>query len=333
MPPGGSGELFAALNRGKRSLVLDLKQPGAVDAVRRVLARCDVLVEGSGQGDGPAGLGHAALLGAFPAAGGLRARASGRPGRPGASGARPRLRGAGGAPGDGAARRRFRGPRWRTSAGLGGGQRHPGGAARAGDDGPRPPHRRVAGRVGDLLQRCTSGRRCSASRCRPRGGGARRWPPLAACIARRTTAGWRWRTRAEVLRRSASGSGWDLTAEAYGGGEEADASARCWRGPSPARRSPCGTSAWRARCPRGAGAAARRGFSRRPPPDRGPFPARECWRRRCASAAGGAPPPGLGEHTREVLDEADSRRPRSTRSCPEFVRGARPGRVGPTEVS
>jgi crotonobetainyl-CoA:carnitine CoA-transferase CaiB-like acyl-CoA transferase len=44
MPPGGEGELFAALNRGKRSLVLDLKRAGALDAVRRVLARCDVLV-------------------------------------------------------------------------------------------------------------------------------------------------------------------------------------------------------------------------------------------------------------------------------------------------
>jgi crotonobetainyl-CoA:carnitine CoA-transferase CaiB-like acyl-CoA transferase len=67
MPPGGDGEMFAALNRGKRSLVLDLKRPGAVAAVRRVLARCDVLVEGFRPGvmDRLA-LGHAALLGAFP---------------------------------------------------------------------------------------------------------------------------------------------------------------------------------------------------------------------------------------------------------------------------
>ena len=67
MPPGGEGELFAALNRGKRSLVLDLKLPGAVDAVRKVLARCDVLVEGFRPGVmDRLGLGHVALLGSFP---------------------------------------------------------------------------------------------------------------------------------------------------------------------------------------------------------------------------------------------------------------------------
>src|SRR4029079_14807840 len=80
MPPGGAGELFAALNRGKRSVVLDLKRPGAVEAVRggrapwgaaaavrRVLARCDVLVEGFRPGVmDRLGLWHAALLDAFP---------------------------------------------------------------------------------------------------------------------------------------------------------------------------------------------------------------------------------------------------------------------------
>ncbi len=67
MPPGGAGELFAALNRGKRSLVLDLKQPGAVGAVRALLRRCDVLVEGFRPGVmDRLGLGHAALLDAFP---------------------------------------------------------------------------------------------------------------------------------------------------------------------------------------------------------------------------------------------------------------------------
>ena len=67
MPPGGDGELFAALNRGKRSLVLDLKRPGATEAVRRVLARCDVLVDGFRPGVmDRLGLGHAALLDAFP---------------------------------------------------------------------------------------------------------------------------------------------------------------------------------------------------------------------------------------------------------------------------
>ncbi|HEY3587415.1 MAG TPA: CoA transferase [Myxococcaceae bacterium] len=67
MPAGGDGELFAALNRGKRSVVLDLKRAGAVEAVRRVLARCDVLVEGFRPGTmDRLGLGHAALLEAFP---------------------------------------------------------------------------------------------------------------------------------------------------------------------------------------------------------------------------------------------------------------------------
>ena len=67
MPPGGDGELFAALNRGKRSLVLDLKRPGGSEAVRRVLARCDVLVDGFRPGVlDRLGLGHAALLDAFP---------------------------------------------------------------------------------------------------------------------------------------------------------------------------------------------------------------------------------------------------------------------------
>ena len=67
MPPGGEGELFAALNRGKRSLVLDLKRSGALEAVRRVLARCDVLVEGFRPGVmDRLGLGHEALLEAFP---------------------------------------------------------------------------------------------------------------------------------------------------------------------------------------------------------------------------------------------------------------------------
>jgi alpha-methylacyl-CoA racemase len=67
MPPGATGELFTALNRGKRSLVLDLKRPGAVDAVRRVLAGCDVLVEGFRPGVmDRLGLGHATLVGSFP---------------------------------------------------------------------------------------------------------------------------------------------------------------------------------------------------------------------------------------------------------------------------
>lgn len=67
MPPGGEGEVFAALNRGKRSLVLDLKRPGATDAVRRILGRCDVLVDGFRPGVlDRLGLGHAVLMDAFP---------------------------------------------------------------------------------------------------------------------------------------------------------------------------------------------------------------------------------------------------------------------------
>ena len=45
---GGPGEftaMFVACNRGKRSLALDLKQPAARDAVRRLVATADVLVQ------------------------------------------------------------------------------------------------------------------------------------------------------------------------------------------------------------------------------------------------------------------------------------------------
>ncbi|HYV46122.1 MAG TPA: CaiB/BaiF CoA-transferase family protein [Myxococcaceae bacterium] len=47
MPPqrGEESALFYALNRNKRSIALDLKQPHAVAAVMRLLARYDVLVE------------------------------------------------------------------------------------------------------------------------------------------------------------------------------------------------------------------------------------------------------------------------------------------------
>jgi alpha-methylacyl-CoA racemase len=66
MPPG-EGSAFAALNRGKRSLELDLKRPGAVDAVFRILARSDVLVEGFRPGVmDRLGLGHDVLLERFP---------------------------------------------------------------------------------------------------------------------------------------------------------------------------------------------------------------------------------------------------------------------------
>ena len=46
VPPGAGGPAgFALLNRGKRSLALDLKAPDAPDRLRPLLARADVLVE------------------------------------------------------------------------------------------------------------------------------------------------------------------------------------------------------------------------------------------------------------------------------------------------
>lgn len=48
IPPyvDGTGAYFAAVSRGKRSLALDLRKPGAASLVQRLLARYDVLVEG-----------------------------------------------------------------------------------------------------------------------------------------------------------------------------------------------------------------------------------------------------------------------------------------------
>src|SRR5690606_28847600 len=56
-PPGGAvtrtvepevdglSVYFTQMNAGKRNVSLDLQAPGAVDLVRRMVARCDVLVE------------------------------------------------------------------------------------------------------------------------------------------------------------------------------------------------------------------------------------------------------------------------------------------------
>src|ERR1700719_1832974 len=44
----GDGEftaMFVSSNRGKRSIALDLKQPAALDALRRLIAGADVLVQ------------------------------------------------------------------------------------------------------------------------------------------------------------------------------------------------------------------------------------------------------------------------------------------------
>lgn len=58
---------FAALNRDKRSLVLDLKRPEGAAALRRLAARYDVLLESFRPGVlERLGLGHAALLEANP---------------------------------------------------------------------------------------------------------------------------------------------------------------------------------------------------------------------------------------------------------------------------
>ncbi|KQP13150.1 CaiB/BaiF CoA-transferase family protein [Pseudorhodoferax sp. Leaf267] len=55
--------MFLAANRGKRSLVLDLKQPAAQDIVRELAQRADVLIENFRPGAmDRLGLGHEALL-------------------------------------------------------------------------------------------------------------------------------------------------------------------------------------------------------------------------------------------------------------------------------
>jgi CoA:oxalate CoA-transferase len=41
----GCSSVFGQLNAGKKSLVLDLKSPDAIDAIRRLVARADILVE------------------------------------------------------------------------------------------------------------------------------------------------------------------------------------------------------------------------------------------------------------------------------------------------
>src|SRR5437660_9202662 len=46
----GQSVLFDSLNHGKRSITLDLKQPAARDAFKRLVARADVVVEGNRPG-------------------------------------------------------------------------------------------------------------------------------------------------------------------------------------------------------------------------------------------------------------------------------------------
>lgn len=49
-PGAGYSENFASLNRGKRSVALDLKQPAALETARRLVLEADVLVENSRPG-------------------------------------------------------------------------------------------------------------------------------------------------------------------------------------------------------------------------------------------------------------------------------------------
>ena len=66
-PARGIPYAFAALNRGKRSLAVDLKAPGAADLVLRLAARSDVLLESFRPGVmDRLGLGDAALEAANP---------------------------------------------------------------------------------------------------------------------------------------------------------------------------------------------------------------------------------------------------------------------------
>src|SRR5262249_24848246 len=46
-PPlrNGASTSFGQLNAGKKSIALDLKSPGAVEAVRRLIATADIVVE------------------------------------------------------------------------------------------------------------------------------------------------------------------------------------------------------------------------------------------------------------------------------------------------
>ncbi len=63
----GTGVLFHTLNRGKRSLLLDLKKPEGVQAFRRLVSRYDVLFEQFRPGVlDRLGIGHASLLASNP---------------------------------------------------------------------------------------------------------------------------------------------------------------------------------------------------------------------------------------------------------------------------
>jgi len=69
MPPSvdGQGAAWQALNRDKRSLVIDLKSPEGAETLRRIIPRYDVLLEGFRPGVlDRLGVGHAALRALHP---------------------------------------------------------------------------------------------------------------------------------------------------------------------------------------------------------------------------------------------------------------------------
>src|SRR5947209_1049677 len=45
LQPDGFSSYFEGHNRGKRSITLDFKAPGAIDVIKRLIPSCDVLVE------------------------------------------------------------------------------------------------------------------------------------------------------------------------------------------------------------------------------------------------------------------------------------------------
>ena len=308
MPPGGAGELFAALNRGKRSLVLDLKRPRAVEAVTRLLARCDVLVEGFRPGVMERlGLGHAALREAFP---GLVVCALSGFGQTGPDRARAghdlgtrrerdflRWEAA-------TERRPCRDPDRRHRRGVGGGERH-----------PRGPLARATGRGRlvdvSLVESATSfaalhlGPALLGFPVPPAGQGMLDGGLPSYGLYR--TADDRWLAVAalepsssQLCERLGLGTSPPRRTGAGGGGAGAGAAgadlrwssarhvASDWRGWMPA---------WSRCCCR------RRSAATRTSGRGGCFPARACWRRRSP----GPRRPGLPrprEHTREVLSEA-----------------------------
>jgi crotonobetainyl-CoA:carnitine CoA-transferase CaiB-like acyl-CoA transferase len=68
-PPhrGGESHYFLSVNRGKKSIVIDLKAPEGVALVRDLAAKCDILVENYRPGVmGRLGLGYEALSAIHP---------------------------------------------------------------------------------------------------------------------------------------------------------------------------------------------------------------------------------------------------------------------------